>query len=438
LALTKTNPSGIKTWGGLIQKKARDGVKIRILMTDFSAIFTNQLAALTGFIKVLDALIDKLPNASRDNLKYVVSLHPATHVISLPLGKQIAARVGTHHQKFMVLKTKDATTAFCGGLDIAFMRTPAFWRKLDDRSYRWLWHDAHCRLEGLITHDLEKEFVMRWNREKDQSVTALRPGWKGLETLTLAAPTTTDKATARNGQSLQMLRTVSVKGVGGKIQDTRRQDILDGYLRLIGCAKTFLYMENQYFRHAPMADAIVKQASAQPALVIIIVVPSETDDLPDSGKKHGDALQHDFFSKLDAGIVDKSRFRVYTMFHRIIHSKFIMADDHALCLGSANANPRGFFLDTELNVMLDNVDAVRGFRHRLWAHNLGLTEPKVAGWKATDFVTRWDAVAKANQALVAKAAKMTGEAIIPFNALAEPGQRQPLIDDVETESVSPS
>jgi hypothetical protein len=74
----------------------------------------------------------------------------------------------------------------------------------------------------------------------------------------------------------------------------------------------------------------------------------------------------------------------------------------------------------------------------LWAHNLGLTEPKVAGWKATDFVTRWDAVAKANQALVAKAAKMTGEAIIPFNALAEPGQRQPLIDDVETESVSPS
>jgi phosphatidylserine/phosphatidylglycerophosphate/cardiolipin synthase-like enzyme len=193
-------------------------------------------------------------------------------------------------------------------------------------------------------------------------------------------------------------------------------------------------MENQYFRHVPMAKAIVKQAAAQPELVIVIVVPSETDDLPDPGKKHGDALQHDFFSTLDAGIADKSRFRVYTMFHRIIHSKFIMADDRALCLGSANANPRGFFLDTELNVMLDSVDAVRGFRHRLWAHNLGLTEAKVAGWKVSEFIARWDAVAKANHALVPKPAKMTGEAIIPFDPLLERGQRQPIIDDVETES----
>jgi phosphatidylserine/phosphatidylglycerophosphate/cardiolipin synthase-like enzyme len=433
LRLTKTNASGLKTWGALFQQKARQGVKIRILMTDFSAIFANQLAGLKSFITALDALIAKLPDAFRDNLKYVVSLHPATHVITLPLGKRIAARVGTHHQKFIVVKTKDATTAFCGGLDIAFMRTPAFWGKVDDRTYRWLWHDAHCRLEGLIALDLEKEFVKRWNREKDHSVVPARPGWKPFETLALAAPTKTDEAAARNRQNLQMLRTVSVQAAPPRIQDTRRDDIWQGYLRLIGCAKTFLYMENQYFRHAPMADAIVKQALAQPELVVIVVVPSETDDLPDAGKKHGDALQHDFFSRLDAN-VPKDRLRIYTMFHRIIHSKFIMADDHALCLGSANANPRGFFLDTELNVMLDDVATTRGFRHRLWAHNLGLTEAKVAAWKPSEFLTRWDAVAKANEALKAKPAKMTGEAIMPFDALAEKGQRQPIIDDVETES----
>ena len=49
----------------------------------------------------------------------------------------------------------------------------------------------------------------------------------------------------------------------------------------------------------------------------------------------------------------------------------------ALSLGSANANQRGFF-DTELNVLLDEPDAARSFRHRLWAHDLGVPENAVA------------------------------------------------------------
>jgi phosphatidylserine/phosphatidylglycerophosphate/cardiolipin synthase-like enzyme len=121
------------------------------------------------------------------------------------------------------------------------------------------------------------------------------------------------------------------------------------------------------------------------------------------------------------------------MFHRIIHSKFIMADDRALCVGSANANPRGFFLDSELNVMLDDAPGVQAFRHRLWAHNLGVAETTVTAWGPASFIARWEAVAAANDKLKGSPAKMTGEAIIPFDALREKGERQPFIDDVETE-----
>jgi phosphatidylserine/phosphatidylglycerophosphate/cardiolipin synthase-like enzyme len=435
LPLTNTNASGVnalgnKTWGELFQRKASDGVKIRILMSDFSALFKDQYAKLYNlFLPTLDKLIAKVPASLRDCLKYVVSLHPVQHSVV----RWVGVHVATHHQKFMVLKTAKGTTAFCGGLDLAFMRTPAYWGKLEDTTYRWLWHDAHCRLEGMITNDLELEFVMRWNREKDHSVVASRPGWKSMETLLSSSPSAIDRSTDRNAHALQMLRTVSTPGTAPAIQNTRRDDIWQGYLRLIGCARSFLYLENQYFREPRLADAIVKQAKVRPELVVIVVVPSETDDLPDPGKKHGDALQHEFFLRLTKGIPAR-RLRVYTMFHRIIHSKVVLADDHALCIGSANANPRGFFLDSELNVTLDDDTAVAAFRVQLWAHNLGLSESTVAGWKASAFIARWNAVAAANDKRKTSPGKMTGEAIIHFDPLKEKGERQSIIDDVETEA----
>ena len=436
LPLTRTNAAGKnalgnKTWGELVQRKARDGVKVRIIMTDFDPVAVNLHSILyQTFLPAIDKLVAGL-GSKADNLKYIVSRHPAVHTKVITAKIHLDFHVGSHHQKFMVLRTGKGTVAFCGGLDIAYMRTPARWGELKKSDYRWLWHDIHSRLEGLIARDLEREFVLRWNREKDQSVVTAQSGWGAMETLSQAAASTIDKASDRNKQQLQMWRTVSVAGT--PICTTRRDDIWQGYLRLIGCASRLLYMENQYFREPLMADAIVKQAVAQPDLLVIVIVPSETDDLPDMVKKHGDSLQHEFFTRLVNGVPD-TRLRVYSMFHRIIHSKFIMADDRVLSIGSANANPRGFQLDAELNVTLDNPTAAASFRHRLWAHNLGLAETKVAAWGQSDFIPRWDAVAAANEAARANPTKMTGEAIIKFDPLKEKGSRQKDIHDVETEA----
>lgn len=441
VALTKTgaggtNALGNKTWGELLQRKARDGVTIRIIVNDFDPIAAGLRDLLyKRFLPELDQLIDGLPAGSRDRLKYIVSRHPAIHRTTIEktvLGKvfkvPLSAHVGTHHEKFMVLKTDAATTAFCGGLDIAYKRTPADWQA---PGYRWLWHDVHCKLEGLIVRDLEREFVMRWNREKSLALTPPRPGWRALEKLALSRVKAADQAAALNPQTMQVQRTVSVAGV--PIHTNRRDDIWQGYLRLIGCATKFLYLENQYFRKPRMADAIVKQARAHPALVVIVVVPSETDDDPDIVTLHGNAMQHEFFRRLVGGM-PAARLRVYSMVQRIIHSKFMMADDRDLTLGSANANPRGFSLDTELNLMLREHEAVAAFRHRLWAHNLGLAPATVAGWGVASFLANWDAVARANDAKRGHPSTMVGEAIIPFDPLKNPGQRHPQIHDVETEA----
>jgi hypothetical protein len=134
-------------------------------MTDFS-------------LPALNQLLGEMAPSARDNLKYVVNRHPArkpvTHLVSL----SVAA--ATYLQKFMIVKNRSSTFAFCGGLDISYMRTPHYWKKPD---YQYLWHDLHTRLDGLIVHYLEREFILRWNREKSGSVTLPQPGWKPFEAL---------------------------------------------------------------------------------------------------------------------------------------------------------------------------------------------------------------------------------------------------------------
>jgi phosphatidylserine/phosphatidylglycerophosphate/cardiolipin synthase-like enzyme len=114
----------------------------------------------------------------------------------------------------------------------------------------------------------------------------------------------------------------------------------------------------------------------------------------------------------------------------MVHSKLILVDDQVLSMGSANANPRGFFLDTELNVMLDDAEAVTRFRHRLWSHDLGVTEESVATWAVSDFIAKWDAVAKANEGKIKTPDQMTGEGFIPFGPRNVKGARSRLIQDV--------
>jgi len=407
--LTRPGPPGISNWGELFKAKAAEGVRIRMIIADLPP----KASAFQTDLKPVNSLIAGLPDAALDNWKYVFSPHPATMAL--------VGLVGAHHQKFMVVRKGKSAIAYCGGLDISRNRTPAGW------SPNFVWHDIEAKLEGLIAHDLEREFVLRWNREKDKSSASALKGWKPLEELVPAPVEAPDQDPRVNPHKIQMLRTVSV---GMEPKDIRRDDIWQGYFALIGCARSFLYMENQYFHEPVMADAIVKQAQAQPELIVLIVVSGETDDPDSVYTQHMHSLRHEFFTRLCKGIPANRR-RVYTMTHRLVHSKFAMIDDRAMTVGSANANPRGFFLDTELNIMLDDPATVHNFRHRLWAHDLGISAATVAGWKVADFISSWDAVAKANAGKTPD--KMAGEGVVIYDINKDPGKRNPLIPDVLAE-----
>jgi hypothetical protein len=112
---------------------------------------------------------------------------------------------------------------------------------------------------------------------------------------------------------------------------------------------------------------------------------------------------------------------------RSVHSKFVLTDDRYMTIGSANANERGFQLDSELNVAIDDSKLAAAFRTRLWAHNLGVPEATVAGWGIADYITQWDAVATANAALAPSA--MAGEGVVRWDYTQAPGNSHFYVPD---------
>jgi phosphatidylserine/phosphatidylglycerophosphate/cardiolipin synthase-like enzyme len=124
----------------------------------------------------------------------------------------------------------------------------------------------------------------------------------------------------------------------------------------------------------------------------------------------GPAMQRELFTRLAASI-PPARLGLYTMSGRRVRSNVLLADDRALSIGSASATPRGFFLDTELNLVLEAPPVVQDLRHRLWAHDLAVPVTAVAAWRPDDFVARWDAVARDNAARAPD--QRAGEAVVP-------------------------
>jgi len=436
--LTKaTTVSKAKTWGDLIAAKAKAGVVFRILLNEFPALMKWS----TNF-KALDALVAGLTSSHWDNVKYVLTRHPAHITLTAWWAKRLSKfsgvplaagdhHVAVYHQKFMVVRYVDKMTTFCGGVDIIPGMTPKKWS-----TTKWHgWHDLQVRLEGPITRDLEKEFVERWNRELGSTRRTPAKGWSTLDPLKVT-PWTKPKATSPIPEiDMQMLRTISEsKGdTLSQFAKTRRDDVRQAYLHGIACAESFLYVENQYYRTLEFADWIVTRGKEKPELIVIIVVVHPDLAAADDGKNaftdHGIALQFETFDKIVTGLGAK-RVRFYEMHDRYVHSKVIFADDKWWCIGSANVNGRGFGLDNELNVQMreSKPNQLLELRKQLWAHNLGVSEATVGGWAVSDFIAKWDAVAASN-AKVSRDA-MQGEGVKAFDYTKFQGAKLALVPDL--------
>ncbi|OQS05663.1 phospholipase D, Pi-PXTM-PLD [Thraustotheca clavata] len=209
----------------------------------------------------------------------------------------------SHHEKIVCI---DSTTAFVGGLDLAFGRFDTHEHVLSDpggsvkECQRWPgkdysnpiikdfvrvdrpfedlvdresiprmpWHDVHCSLQGEAALDVALHFIERWNFVCAKKDNALRTDWcvcfrmrrfKYLpkSIVPLDAPATVLKPTPLQPEyqpcSLQVLRSVSQWSAGVPTEAS----IHTAYCETIRAAQHYVYLENQFFISGLQGNSMV-------------------------------------------------------------------------------------------------------------------------------------------------------------------------------------
>ena len=388
----------------LLQRKAREGVKIFVIM------YRNINSAIP-----IDSEYSKFS---------LLDLHPNVFVQRSPNQFRQNTFFWAHHEKLCII---DHTLAFVGGIDLCFGRwdTPQhlltddkptgfetagmpkdadhcqLWPGKDysnpriqdfydlDKPYeemydrniipRMPWHDISMHVVGQPARDLTRHFVQRWNY-------ILRQRKPTRPTPFLLPPPDFDaadlEALGLDGTcEVQILRSSSMWSTG--TPDITEHSIMNAYVKLIEESEHFVYIENQFFVSTCeidgrkienlIGDALVeritraaKNGEAWRAVIVIPLMPGFQNTVDSEGGTSVRLIMQcqyrsicrgetSIFGRLRAlGIDPEDYIQFFSLrtWGKIgpqkqivteqlyIHAKCMVVDDRAAIIGSANINER--------------------------------------------------------------------------------------------------
>ena len=252
----------------------------------------------------------------------------------------------SHHHKILVV---DDSMAFCGGIDMTGSR----WDKrdhLDDEPGRQRptthrpygpWHDATMAVDGAVARALGELGRRRWQKACREMVEPPKEQSNPWPDELLADFHDVEIAISRT------------RGDDGEEDEVREIEAL--FVDLIGEAKRFLYVEQQYFASRVIAEAICKRLAETDPPEFVIVNPCTADGwLEEQVMGAARAELYETLRKAD----HKDRFRIYYPVTEqgdeiYVHAKIMIVDDVVLKVGSANMNNRSMGLDSECDVTID-------------------------------------------------------------------------------------
>ncbi|RDA89957.1 hypothetical protein CP533_6665 [Ophiocordyceps camponoti-saundersi (nom. inval.)] len=406
----------------LLQKKAREGVKI------FVIIYRNVEAAIP-----IDSEYTKFS---------LLNLHPNIFVQRSPNQFKKNQFFFAHHEKICIV---DHDVAFLGGVDLCFgrwdcpqhpivddkptgfemserpkdaehcqlfpgkdysnPRVQDFFRlnepyeEMYDRSKvpRMPWHDVAMQVVGQPARDLTRHFVQRWNY--------LRRGRKPTRPLPFLLPPPDAKLDELDALGLtgtcevQILRSAATWSLG--IEQTEHS-IQTAYIKMIEESEHFIYMENQFFITSTEAyntkivnrigdalvERIIRARDAGEDWRCAIVIPLMPGFQNTVDEQEGTSVrlivmcqyrsicrgEHSIFGRLRAVGIDPEDYIGFYSLRQwgvmgnealvteqlYIHAKTIIVDDRVALIGSANINERSMLgtRDSECAALVRDTDMV--------------------------------------------------------------------------------
>ncbi len=259
-------------------------------------------------------------------------------------------------------------------------------------------HDVSVGVRGPAVGYLQEVFNLHWNLADN---TDLLPMPQDPNFTFPAKVDSNDASEDEFITSVQVVRTLDKMFTGGK--GGGEKGILEAYLRAIHFAKSFIYIENQYFWNDKITDALIDALDAKQDLVVILLL-NVTPDEPYSPHWQWQAVEKIRNHKYTDKDTPTKRFGVFSawthakidnkhpnqrLVDHYIHSKTAIIDNRWATVGSADLDDssqdfvefaRGILDDnprnSETNIVIFEEtpvekSAVDALRRHLWAEHLG-------------------------------------------------------------------
>lgn len=264
----------------------------------------------------------------------------------------------THHQKIAVFDTE---LLYIGGLDLDERRfdSPAHDRPPEDT-----WRDCQVMTRGTIAGEAKQHLD---------------------EILAVTAGET------KPFQSKHLLRTLSAPNSHRTFTLSPKplvSEIEDAHLRYIHSAKDLIYLETQYFRSTPIANALSEAAQSNPDLKFVLVLPGAPEDVAfgnstKSDARYGEYLQAKCLDTVASAFGDRffatapaqqrhsdssGRDTLSAAPLIYLHAKVSIFDEEAAIVSSANLNGRSLRWDTETGITIRDPKQVADLTQQCLRH----------------------------------------------------------------------
>ena len=339
-------------------------------------------------------------------------------------------RGGSHHQKLVVIRhigSPERDVAFVGGIDLCHSRRDDARHlgerqviKLDPRyGPRPPWHDLQLEVHGPAVTDLDFTFRERWEDPTPlnhagrarASVSRLT----SRDRLARPLPAPLAEPPTLGGHAVQVLRTYPSKRPEYPFAPEGERSIARAFAKAVDRARTLIYLEDQYFWSAEIAELLANALRTHRGLQLLGVVPRFPDkDGRLSGPPSRLAQARAMATVQAAG---GSRVALYDLENEVgmpvyVHAKVCVIDDVWVTVGSDNLNRRSWTHDSELSCAIIDSDLdgrspldpgglgdgsrrfARALRLSLWAEHLGRSPDDPELLDPANGVALWEETAK--------------------------------------------